>query len=140
VVNKAERGRNRTKSEIRSRIEHVIGVIKLKFGFAEVRHRGLEKNANRLLRLARWQIGKFFDTVPSRTGYVSPNSGGNGKSPKTRKTQTTSPPKNPSYATNHAMRGFLRSLESNCLFAKRQLCCSLFSLRELEWKPESAVL
>jgi len=27
---------------------HVIGVIKLKFGFTKVRYRGLEKNANRL--------------------------------------------------------------------------------------------
>jgi IS5 family transposase len=33
---------------VRSRVEHVIGVIKLKFGFTKVRYRGLEKNANRL--------------------------------------------------------------------------------------------
>ena len=33
---------------MRSRVEHVIGVIKLKFGFTKVRYRGLEKNANRL--------------------------------------------------------------------------------------------
>ena len=48
VVNEAERARNRKKSKVRSRVEHVIGVIKLKFGFTKVRYRGLEKNANRL--------------------------------------------------------------------------------------------
>jgi IS5 family transposase len=48
VVNEAERARNRKKSKVRSRVEHVIGVIKQKFGFTKVRYRGLEKNANRL--------------------------------------------------------------------------------------------
>ena len=48
VVNEEERARNRRKSKVRSRVEHVIGVIKLKFGFTKVRYRGLEKNANRL--------------------------------------------------------------------------------------------
>jgi transposase, IS5 family len=48
VVNEAERARNQEKSRVRSRAEHVIGVIKLKFGFTKVRYRGLEKNANRL--------------------------------------------------------------------------------------------
>ncbi len=44
VVNEAERARNRKKSKVRSRVEHVIGVIK----FTKVRYRGLAKNANRL--------------------------------------------------------------------------------------------
>ena len=48
VVNEAERARNRKKSKLRSRVEHVIGVIKPKFGFTKARYRGLEKNANRL--------------------------------------------------------------------------------------------
>jgi IS5 family transposase len=48
VVNEAERARNREKSKVRSCVEHVIGVIKLKFGFTKIRYRGLEKNANRL--------------------------------------------------------------------------------------------
>jgi IS5 family transposase len=51
VVNEAERARNREKSRVRSRVEHVIGVIKLKFGFTKVRYRGLEKNANRLFAI-----------------------------------------------------------------------------------------
>jgi IS5 family transposase len=48
VVNEAERARNRKKSKVRSRVKHVIAVIKLKFGFTNVRYRGLEENANRL--------------------------------------------------------------------------------------------
>jgi transposase, IS5 family len=39
---------NRTKSSIRSKVEHTIGVIKRVFGFQKVRYRGLEKNLHRL--------------------------------------------------------------------------------------------
>ena len=48
VVNEVERARNRIKSQIRSRVEHVFGVIKGIFHFTKVRYRGLEKNAHRL--------------------------------------------------------------------------------------------
>ena len=48
-VDEAERARNRSKSRVRSKVEHVFGVMKLKFGFVKVRYRGLAKNANRLL-------------------------------------------------------------------------------------------
>ena len=47
-VDEVERERNRTKSRVRSKVEHVFGVLKLKFGFVKVRYRGLAKNANRL--------------------------------------------------------------------------------------------
>jgi len=47
-VDEVERGKNRTKSTVRSKVEHVFGVMKLKFGFVKVRYRGLKKNANRL--------------------------------------------------------------------------------------------
>ena len=43
-----ERSRNRTKSRVRSRVEHVFHVLKCRFGFTKVRYRGLEKNANHL--------------------------------------------------------------------------------------------
>lgn len=42
------RARNRTKSRVRARGEHPIGVIKRVFGFAKVRYRGLAKNLHRL--------------------------------------------------------------------------------------------
>ena len=48
VVDEAERARNRKKSRVRSRVEHVIGIVKRVFGFSKVCYRGLEKNANRL--------------------------------------------------------------------------------------------
>ena len=48
VVDEREKARNRTKSKVRAKVEHVFGVIKRVFGFAKVRYRGLEKNAHRL--------------------------------------------------------------------------------------------
>src|SRR5579859_5812766 len=47
-VDETERARNRTKSKVRSRVEHVFQIMKLKFGFVKVRYRGIRKNANRL--------------------------------------------------------------------------------------------
>ena len=47
-LDEGERENNRVKSKVRSRVEHVFGVMKLKFGFVKVRYRGLAKNANRL--------------------------------------------------------------------------------------------
>ena len=49
VVDEIERAKNRTKSKVRARVEHSIGVIKRVFGFAKVRYRGLSKNTHRLL-------------------------------------------------------------------------------------------
>jgi IS5 family transposase len=48
VVNETERVKNKTKSSVRAKVEHAIGVLKRIFGFVKVRYRGLEKNANRL--------------------------------------------------------------------------------------------
>lgn len=48
VVDETERVKNRTKSKVRAKVEHAIGVVKRVFGFAKVRYRGLDKNANRL--------------------------------------------------------------------------------------------
>ena len=47
-VDEIERMKNRTKSRVRSKVEHVFQVLKLQFGFVKVRYRGLMKNANRL--------------------------------------------------------------------------------------------
>lgn len=48
VVDEAERARNRTKSTVRAKVEHLFLVIKRIFGFAKTRYKGLEKNAHRL--------------------------------------------------------------------------------------------
>jgi transposase, IS5 family len=47
-VDEVERAKNRNKSRVRSKVEHVFAVLKLQFGFKKVRYRGLKKNANRL--------------------------------------------------------------------------------------------
>jgi IS5 family transposase len=47
VVDEALKAKNRNKSRIRSRVEHVFGVIKRLWGFGKVRYRGLAKNATR---------------------------------------------------------------------------------------------
>lgn len=43
-----DKRKNRTKSGVRAKVEHVFRVLKLQFGFTKVRYRGLEKNANHL--------------------------------------------------------------------------------------------
>ena len=50
-VDEVERAKNRTKSTVRSKVEHVFGVLKLKFGFVKLRYRGLKKNANQLFTI-----------------------------------------------------------------------------------------
>jgi len=46
-VDEAERAKNRSKSKIRARVEHVFAVTKRLWGFTKVRYRGLAKNATR---------------------------------------------------------------------------------------------
>jgi IS5 family transposase len=47
IADEVERRKNRNKSKIRARVEHVFGVIKRLWGFNKVRYRGLQKNATR---------------------------------------------------------------------------------------------
>ncbi len=47
-VNEVEKGKNRNKSRVRAKVEHVFGVIKNIFGFRKTRYRGLAKNLHRL--------------------------------------------------------------------------------------------
>lgn len=46
-VHEAERLKNRNKSRIRARAEHVFAVVKPLWGFVKVRYRWLTKNATR---------------------------------------------------------------------------------------------
>jgi len=48
ILDEVERGKNRTKSKVRAKVEHPFLVIKRVFGFAKVRYRGLAKNTHRL--------------------------------------------------------------------------------------------
>lgn len=45
-LSELERARNRTKSKVRAKVEHVFLVMKRIFGWAKVRYRGLAKNTN----------------------------------------------------------------------------------------------
>ena len=47
-VDEVEREKNRVKSKVRSKVEHVFAVMKLQFGFVKLRYRGIAKNGNRL--------------------------------------------------------------------------------------------
>jgi IS5 family transposase len=46
-VDELKRSKNRNKSKIRARVEHMFAVVKRLWGFSKVRYRGLTKNANR---------------------------------------------------------------------------------------------
>jgi IS5 family transposase len=48
IVDEAVRDANRIKSKTRARVEHVFAVMKLKFGFTNVRYRGMAKNTQHL--------------------------------------------------------------------------------------------
>ena len=45
-LSEADRAKNRTKSKVRAKVEHVFGVMKRQFGYNKVRYRGLDKNAH----------------------------------------------------------------------------------------------
>lgn len=47
-IDETIKAHNRTKSSVRAKVEHAIGVIKRVFGFQKVRYRGLDKNLHRL--------------------------------------------------------------------------------------------
>jgi IS5 family transposase len=44
-IDEVERSKNRNKSRVRARGEHVFAVVKRLWGFNHVRYRGLDKNA-----------------------------------------------------------------------------------------------
>lgn len=48
ALTEVERAKNRNKSKVRAKVEHLFHVMKCQFGFTKVRYRGLEKNAHYL--------------------------------------------------------------------------------------------
>jgi Transposase DDE domain len=78
VVDEVEGAKNRTKSKVRAKVEHPIGIIKRVFGFAKVRYRGLKKNAHRLLvtcALANllWHVGIYCAAMCRNLSNVATN-------------------------------------------------------------------
>ena len=45
-LTETDRARNRNKSRVRAKVEHVFGVLKRQFGYNKVRYKGLDKNAH----------------------------------------------------------------------------------------------
>lgn len=69
-IDEAIKAKNRTKSRIRSRVEHSIGVVKRVFGFRKVRYRGLAKNSNRVFVTAA--LANLFLVRYTLLGAVRP--------------------------------------------------------------------
>ena len=46
-IDETKRAKNRNKSRVRARVEHVFAVVKRLWGFSKIRYRGLAKNATR---------------------------------------------------------------------------------------------
>lgn len=69
-IDEAIKAKNRTKSRIRSRVEHSIGVVKRVFGFRKVRYRGLAKNGNRVFVTAA--LANLFLVRYTLLGAVRP--------------------------------------------------------------------
>jgi IS5 family transposase len=68
-VDETKRAKNRNKSKIRARVEHVFAVVKRLWGFTEVRYRGLAKNASRAftaLALANIYLARHRLMAPVR--------------------------------------------------------------------------
>jgi transposase, IS5 family len=69
-VDEVIKAKNHTKSKIRSRVEHMFGVIKRVFGFNKVRYRGLAKNGNRVFVTAA--LANLFMVRRTLMGAVRP--------------------------------------------------------------------
>jgi IS5 family transposase len=68
-VDEVKRAKNRSKSKIRARVEHVFAVVKRLWGFTKVRYRGLAKNADRAftaLALANIYLARHRLMAPVR--------------------------------------------------------------------------
>ncbi|WP_283445827.1 IS5 family transposase [Noviherbaspirillum suwonense] len=68
-VDEVKRAKNRSKSKIRARVEHVFAVVKRLWGFTKVRYRGLAKNASRAftaLALANIYLARHRLMAPVR--------------------------------------------------------------------------
>jgi hypothetical protein len=71
-IDEVERAKNRTKSTVRSKVEHVFAVMKLKFGFVKLSYRGLKKKCHPTVRGVRAgeSVLGAEKTVASGTGLA----------------------------------------------------------------------
>src|SRR5712692_5957784 len=57
-IDEQERAKNRTKSSVRSKVEHVFQVMKLQFGFVKLRYRGLRTEEERAPAVCHLRVGQ----------------------------------------------------------------------------------
>jgi IS5 family transposase len=77
-----KRAKNRNKSRIRARVEHVFAVVKRLWGFAKVRYRGLAKNACRALPALALALANIYLTrhrLMAQGAPVMGKAGGNAR-------------------------------------------------------------
>jgi transposase, IS5 family len=67
-IDEVERAKNRNKSRVRARVEHVFAVVKRLWGFTKVRYRGLAKNATRSF------VALSLTNIYLREGHCMPKS------------------------------------------------------------------
>ena len=52
-VDELQKKKNKSKSSVRAKVEHIFRIVKRSFGFEKVRDRGIAKNHNRLCAMPR---------------------------------------------------------------------------------------
>lgn len=60
--------RNRQRSRVRARVEHLFRAVKRQFGYLETLYQGLEKNAAQIHCWSDWPNLWSLDGVPSENG------------------------------------------------------------------------
>ena len=69
-MDEVQRSKNRNKSRIRARVEHVFGVVKRLWGFGKVSYRGLQKYASRAFTALA--LANIYLARGRRQGQVRP--------------------------------------------------------------------
>ena len=72
---------------VRSKVEHVFAVMKLKFGFVKLRFRGLQKNATQLFAVCAL-VNLYLARKAQQQGHDAGMAGGISR-PQTRRQQTS---------------------------------------------------
>ena len=67
-----QRAKNRNKSRVRARLEHVFAVVKRLWGFTKVRYRGLQKNATRAFTALALALANIYLCRSHLLGQVRP--------------------------------------------------------------------
>jgi hypothetical protein len=67
-IDEVEHAKNRTKAKVRSKVEHLLAVVKPKFGFMRVRYRGSRRTQTVCLRPASAEMGQFETEEMGITG------------------------------------------------------------------------